>query len=698
MEFIHDREFLLKVNEHHVSEYWASVIALDFATELPLSRIEGKLMDASCNVSSTSSVRRTASMRFVADPLLYNITDLNNLIAINKKIDLQIGITNPLFHMQQYAGYGKILWFKQGMFLITRPSIQAGPQGISISCELTDKMGLLNGVCGGVLPASVSFHDRIIIDDEENITIEFPLIRQIIQEVVHHFGNEHPARIIINDIPDVGRRVVRYMGATPIHFTRITEGAVGVSYQIRNINPDPRYFDTFNRYDVVGYMETDLTYPGELVLSAGSTVVQVLDEIVNVLGNFEYFYDVDGNFVFQQIRNFNKTGRIPLNLDESYDEAFQRLYVAHHGGDGFINELRNTELITNISYTPNYSNISNDFSVWGTRETADKTPVAVRYRLAIDERPKPMEDSLCFQDIYEIRDRFDNRIIRYQTDAIINLNEVLANDGRPIAADLRKVFQEERHHFNWREELYRAALIGWGASVQGSAYDADLMAEWRSLYDPMSQDQSWNPNRIYSFERQWRDRIQGAIPWSGYNVEVVLNPERIRYWLDIIDSSAPIGAYSVGQIGRRQLVRENTKINEVFEREINDIVFLINDGINSDRPQGNFAPLMERIQYYISIGQNYSLIQPDIETMFEFRNSFGTCYEEVREMLYNSLIYNAAINVSCIPILYLDVNRVVRLNYNDIGINGDFIINSLNWSIGQNTQMSFTAVEAVVII
>jgi hypothetical protein len=47
-----------------------------------------------------------------------------------------------------------------------------------------------------------------------------------------------------------------------------------------------------------------LTYPGELVANIGETVVSVLDKIKTALGNFEYFYDLDGKFHFRKIKNF----------------------------------------------------------------------------------------------------------------------------------------------------------------------------------------------------------------------------------------------------------------------------------------------------------------------------------------------------------------------------------------------------------
>jgi hypothetical protein len=43
-----------------------------------------------------------------------------------------------------------------------------------------------------------------------------------------------------------------------------------------------------------GYRKTDLTYPGDLIANVGETVTSVLDKIKNMLGDFEYFYNLDG--------------------------------------------------------------------------------------------------------------------------------------------------------------------------------------------------------------------------------------------------------------------------------------------------------------------------------------------------------------------------------------------------------------------
>lgn len=72
---------------------------------------------------------------------------------------------------------------------------------------------------------------------------------------------------------------------------------------IRTKNSDTRYSVIKVQYgDVVGYKPTDLTYAGDLILDVGSSVTQMLDKLVSMLGEFEYFYNIDGQFVFQRKR------------------------------------------------------------------------------------------------------------------------------------------------------------------------------------------------------------------------------------------------------------------------------------------------------------------------------------------------------------------------------------------------------------
>lgn len=750
-DFLTDKTFLLKVNQYKVRQYQAAIMVLDFETENPIARLEGKVVSGNMNVAANSPTRRTASLSVIFDDQTKRITDINNLIAVNKKISLSIGFNNPFYHMSEYRDYGEVLWFKQGMFFITKASSSISASGAaSVTVELMDKMAALNGTVGGILPASTSFHDRLIIQPNGDTVTEYPLISDIIKECVHHFGGEHISRISVEDVPDVGRIVVRYTGSTPINFQtpKVSEDPDDPYYAHYNsgrsfvIAPPPvtGFEDVYVKGDNIGYMETPLTYPGELIMKAGSTVTSVLDEIKNTLGNYEYFYDTEGIFHFRQIPNFQATGKTPLNYLESgtetvekvdedgntstevkevnYDSQLQNLYFPRYTDDQFLNEFADTSLVTQISFNPNYSNIKNDFICWGSRSAGDAdNQIAVRYHLAVDVRPKDIRKpkdldpsdpnydaeqeyktlvgdqySLCHKTIWSVKDINTGAITRYLVRSDYVLDPTSEQWGDNVAPALDECFPDlpEIYWFNWREELYRQALIAYGSSTDGSYYDEELLAEWRSIFDPGS---TFIRDGANSFQKGWEDHYgenNKEIPWTGYIVDVKVAPEKLRYWLDIIDTTADIGKYGVNRIGRRSKVEENTKINEVFEADIPDIVFIPNDG--------NLQQMQENTKYYISIGQAYSFINQEQRAYFQEKNSFGTCYEQVRAMLYNNLIYNASVSLTSIPIFYLDVNKVVHLNFPNFGIVGDYTINSLSWQIGGQNTMSLSLNEAIVIV
>lgn len=91
--------------------------------------------------------------------------------------------------------------------------------------------------------------------------------------------------------------------------------------------------------------------------------------------------------------------------------------------------------------------------------------------------------------------------------------------------------------------------MAYGSSVEGTYYDEELLAEWREIYDPTNKD----------FKDEWE--LHYGKTWSGYNVNIKLNPSKIRFWLDIVDTTSPLGRYSVQRIGRRSKVTENSKID-----------------------------------------------------------------------------------------------------------------------------------------
>jgi len=66
--------------------------------------------------------------------------------------------------------------------------------------------------------------------------------------------------------------------------------------------------------------------------------------------------------------------------------------------------------------------------------------------------------------------------------------------------------------------------------------------------------------------------------WKGWNPDIIAAPERINYWLDILDNGGQLGDYSIKKIGKRTHVEQATTVNQIFQVFIPDIVWIENPG------------------------------------------------------------------------------------------------------------------------
>jgi len=145
---------------------------------------------------------------------------------------------------------------------------------------------------------------------------------------------------------------------------------------------------TFETGQDIGYIYTDFTYPGDLIGNAGDTVTTILDKIKNVLGNYEYFYDIFGNFVFQEIKNYLNTSQAEYISNDMQskkttlfvpdfvaggaypDFSTKDLYLSNTSFGKSVFKFENSELVNSYSNTPQYNMIKNDFVVWGVKKVS----------------------------------------------------------------------------------------------------------------------------------------------------------------------------------------------------------------------------------------------------------------------------------------------------------------------------------------
>lgn len=401
--YLFNADFLLEVDKMRVKTQYVKVTLLSWNEDI-IEEIQSQTISGSLNIDGNSAIRRTASLSLFIPEQEADYINAASQLSINKKIKLEIGIKNTL---NKYIDYD-ILWFPLGIYVISSISINQSLIGIDISLSLKDKMCLLNGECGGTLPASVTFSEiETSSDFDDEVVIEQPTIYQIIQELVNHWGGEQLGKILISDIEDRIKQVVRWNGEESIYLGRISADTNGASYGY-SLTPKSGYKEYTQGQDL-GYIFTDFTYPGSLIGDAGTTITEILDKIKNVLGNFEYFYDIEGNFHFQEIKNYLNTTQSSVILNEINRESSYNAndnlvdsssYSINKGKGKSIYNFNDSEAIISYNNNPQYDNIKNDFIIWGMRTTLQGQKLPFRYHVAIDQKPEiPNESYLLY--LYE---------------------------------------------------------------------------------------------------------------------------------------------------------------------------------------------------------------------------------------------------------------------------------------------------------
>lgn len=624
--YLSDQIFLKEVDEQLVTSQYIKMTLMNW-DEHPLQTIEGRITGGSISLNGDSAIRRTCSLNSFVEDDKYDYKSLDAIFSLNKKITIEIGVKNITNKYLEYP----IIWFPQGLYVIMGLSLSHSTDGTNISLSLKDKMVLLDGECGGTFPATVTLNQKDDIDEEKNpVLIEVP-IYQIIQEVVNHFGGIPISQILINDIDLKIRQVMKWIGDIPL-YQYINGDSYEYTLTLKGNEPNK----IFSYGDDVGYIYTDFVFPEELIAEAGQSVCDILDKIKNRLGNYEYYFDIWGNFVFQEKKNYLNTRQTTVQLSGLKNEQY--LLQMKEGMVAY--RFNNSQLITSISNTPKYENIKNDFIVWGTRKTVNGAEYPIRYHLAIDDKPSLRSEPVrlsFYEDEYGLK------------------QAKLDSAGKQIMVT------------DWRTELYVRGLEADKNMTDAPYYYLELMNEWQKMYD---------------------------LETHTYKQEYIDKPYELDYYLDFIDTDSTVGQYSISNIGRRSSVMVDNSINCLFEPEIPNVIFI---SIESIPKEGTleYANYIEEINTWISRGEKICYVYEDIYSYLGVGGSFNSAFVAIRDLLYQQTNFNESVSITMIPIFHLEPNTRITIIDDQTGTNGDFVITSISIPLDINGTASIQATKAL---
>ena len=669
--------FLQQLDSLRIKEQFIRITVLNWKEE-PLQTIQGISINGSVNLDGNSSMRRTASLTVFAEEKENNLANIDQLFAINKKCKIELGIVNtvqpytiemkdsngrPYFQTMNYQQlYGDIVWFPLGIYVMFNPSVAHSLTGVTISMQLKDKMCLLNGDLGGEIHSAVEFNNQDERVDINSVSLEKNpvLIYNIIKQLVNHWGNEQFHKIIISEVPFQIKAAVKWNGKETAYFVDNAENPMLFLTKEEAEEWQKQYpgqIKDFKTGKDIGFVYTDFTYPGELSCAAGDTVTSVLDKIIGIMGNYEYFYDVEGNFVFQEKQNYlnmtntaywakeqnAKVGNLP---SEVYEADMYRL------SRPVYNFIHN-QFTTAYNNTLNFNNIKNDFVVWGSYPSSkSNSRIPCRFHLAIDKKPQ-------LNSHYVILFTDNSQVVR----AVAAHLDIT---GQPIQPEA-----EEKISKDWREEIYYQMLesekLGTDENTEINnpyfQYYAELKEEFPKIYDLNTQT---------------------------YKIDMEQNPNEIGYFLDFIDEDSELGQYSVSNIGRRaKIIGDNNEgINCVFEPYIPDYVY-IDIGKYTDE---EIKKLRENL---ISYGQRFIQVSSSLASLFDIGGSLNSCFEKIKDLLYQYTHVNNTISITSLPIYYLEPNTRITVEDAPAGIYGDYIIQSISLPLDVSSTMTINAYKAL---
>ena len=686
--FLQDKRFLQQLDKLRIKQQFVKITVLNWKEE-PLKQIQGIAINGSVNLDGSSSMRRTATLSLFAEEKENDLTNINNLFAINKKCFLELGIVNNVSdYLKQTRDqhdnvinntinyqnlYGDIVWFPLGLYVMFNPSIAHSMQGVIISMQLKDKMCLLNGDLGGEIHSAVEFSNQDeIVDMNTSLSIEKKptLIYNVIKELVNHWGNQDLNKIIISEVPLQIKQVVKWMGSSDIWLLKEKDNTY---YTLSTQQPED---STLIKYHFtsgqdIGFIYSDFIYPGELTCNAGDTVTSVLDKLIGIMGNYEYFYDVFGNFRFQQKANY-------LNMTNTAYWIKQENTLGNLPSDGYEIETRLTKPVYSFEHNKyttaynnslNYNNVKNDFVVWGYRNSINSNiKVPCRFHLAIDKKPDldKIKQTSQPHKIMLFKDQFqDIRGLAY-TDQTAAAGKV---EWLGVEYDI--IQTKEVYAKDWREQIYYQMLE---SEKKGTDQNTELNNSYFQYYAQLKEEFP----KIFNLQTQ------------KYKIDLEKHPDQINYYLDFIDEDSELGQYSINNIGRRaKIIDDNNEgINCVFEPTIPDVVY-ISTVLYSPQDLANLEGKL------ITIGQDFTQIDPQIFNLFTIGGELNSCYEKIKDLLYQYTHVNNTISITTLPIYYLEPNTRITVDDQPAGIYGDYIIQSISLPLDINSTMNINAYKAL---
>lgn len=615
----------------------------------------------------------------------------------------------------------------------------------------------------------------------DSLTKEKNSLNKIIREAVHTYGKEPYHNIIINDLENYGLEQITYKGDVPLYAFKDVEedeyvqllqsssnnelntilnsdnfhfdesNGIGVDEQatkiIKHINPtswesissDEQYniqpgetlyvIKKFTYGDDIGYRLTDLVYTGDLISNVGDSLTSILDKIKTMLGDFEYFYDLDGRFIFQKKKTY-----INVSWNTMIDNKDEKYFTFANDESKFSFNFEGNRLISAIQNSPKITNLRNDFSVWGKRKNTSGVDIDIHMRYAIDKKP-------VYYKALDGKEYYTNQYINANKQYVVDWREIIyqmaldyfAGQGcspeNPIFLSNSNYSLIDPDQFLYEvgqrnPEYYPTGYTGY------EQYYTDMQGFWRLLYNPDYQPEPTYNKGSYNNNKEWTSssienytieyyinedkiNIEENSPLEEFigkyildstndklywNIAVFEAPETLNFWIDFLDSNLELFKFSVPQIGDRSKTVKDDKAGAIIYKEIPNLILYepkYNDPEKENQYKSDWKKMIEqRAEIINKSGYRFINLSKGFSQFFTISYRSKSVKNKVDDLLYEHSYAQDGITITSIPIYHLEPNTIIYVKDDNTGINGEYIATKFTIPLNYNGTMSITANKA----
>ncbi len=698
--YMFDLEFLKQLDYHRDKQIYVRITSLT-NDEYPREEIIGRATGGSINIDGASAVRRSCSLSMLALNTDAIVTD--TYWCYDNKFKLEIGIKNLInsnypdiiwFSMGIYI----ITSFSKSK---NTNSISISLSGKDKMCRLNGEVSgnIMMSNNFGVIDKITKVEE--IDPDIGEVTIAYHTttsklsIYMIIQNAVKEYGQERAENIIINDLDQYGYELWEYRGEQPMYLfikpnynieqtavlnmtfngdTKTSyeyadaadgsgyaslnefETAGGKFYSMNVLDKDYNsnatlinfgnqqcYIAKIEYGETAGYHQIPLVYNTDLVLNAGETVTSLLDKLKNMLGDFEYFYDLEGRFVFQKKQLYNQELFSPIDGE---------LVTPTHLASKYSYKFEDDSLFTAIAETSNINNLKNDFSVWGNHSSATGKDLPIHVRYAIHKKP----ERYCSLPYYKDGNLKERSYLYTSQD--YDWRELIYR----MAIDFYRHNQDSSYLIKL-EELNPGFVKGKTGYEQ---YYSDMQAFWRQLYNPNPTEWEIDQYGEY-YDINGSDGKGNDAYW---NKKIHLNPDQLNFWIDFVDVQGDLATYSINKIGARSKVVNESSVKSIYYKETPEVLFIISPQEKLTNTHMAYMPIW---------------VQDNMANLFYKSAQGASAISKVNELIYQYTSSVEGISLTSIPIYYLQPNT--RIYVKD---QGDYSLDKITYSLTYNGTMSLT--------